>query len=174
MMCRRITERRLPYIYLAGKIEKNCWRSRLVTGLREHSWDEGPLEQSTFCYVGPFFVSCDHGCYHGQETHGVGSGCSPVLEIARSEVRALCDAAISKADLVFCYITALDCFATQNEIGWTQAQGIPLVIAFAPGIASAAFNEMWFACVRAAWVQFNVTEDALPELFDRALRRYAS
>jgi len=63
-------------LYLAGKVEKNCWRHSLVNKLREADWDNAPLLAAveiggeTFDYVGPFFVSCDHGCYHGDGTHG--------------------------------------------------------------------------------------------------------
>jgi hypothetical protein len=163
---------RLPRVYLAGKISKNCWRNTLVTGLREHSWDDGSLEQSNFYYVGPFFVGCDHGCYHRPKNHGFRRGCSADLEIARSEIAALCRSAVRKADLLFAYITAFDCYGTLVEIAWAQEADIPVVIAFAPSIASAESNEMWFACVRAAWVQFDVTESDLPEVFARALRRY--
>jgi len=64
-------------IYLAGKVTKNCWRHKIVDGLRGKDWDDGPLpcavyiDGESFDYTGPFFVSCDHGCYHGEGTHGV-------------------------------------------------------------------------------------------------------
>lgn len=63
-------------IYLGGKVEKNCWRHKIVDGLRGKDWDDGPLpcavhiDGESFDYAGPFFVSCDHGCYHGPQTHG--------------------------------------------------------------------------------------------------------
>ena len=58
-------------VYLAGKISKNDWRHQLIAGLRNHSWEDGPLTQSGFTYVGPFFISCDHGGFHGPNTHGM-------------------------------------------------------------------------------------------------------
>lgn len=69
-------------IYLAGKIWPNCWRHRIVSGLRSaivtgdgstmHEWPilEGAIS-GLHDYVGPFFVSCDHGCAHGLQSHGV-------------------------------------------------------------------------------------------------------
>lgn len=162
----------LPKVYLAGKISKHCWRHTLVSHLREHSWDDGPLEQFYFCYVGPFFVGCDHGCYHRPENHGCFQGCSPDCDIPKYEITGLCYAAIRKAQLVFCYITSKDCFGTLVEIGVAHALGIPVVIAFAPGIACEESNEMWFACAGAVRVKYDVTEYSLNEVFDSALRRY--
>lgn len=63
-------------LYLAGKVAKNCWRHKIIDGLRGKDWSDGPLpcavqvDGESFDYVGPFFVSCDHGCYHGHGTHG--------------------------------------------------------------------------------------------------------
>jgi hypothetical protein len=63
-------------LYLAGKVSKNCWRHSIVKNLRSADWDNSPLPSAVvvggeqFDYVGPFFVSCDHGCYHGDGTHG--------------------------------------------------------------------------------------------------------
>lgn len=85
-------------IYLAGKINKNCWRHSIVTGLKNASsplpafvetepepghgqqldLPEWPvLKNAIFgChdYVGPYFRSCDHGCFHGDGRHGVAAG----------------------------------------------------------------------------------------------------
>lgn len=63
-------------IYLAGKVSKRCWRHKIVRDLRSADWENAPLRSAVcvngeaFDYVGPFFVSCDHGCYHGDGTHG--------------------------------------------------------------------------------------------------------
>lgn len=77
-------------IYLAGKIAKNDWRHDIVNDLRGagdvhseiESYNLGDkcwpiLRQSILGkhdYVGPYFVACDHGCYHGDSSHGVGVG----------------------------------------------------------------------------------------------------
>jgi hypothetical protein len=81
-------------IYLAGKIDRNDWRHTIVADLRtafnEDFYDgishkHGPivadpsyrwpvLRRSIFNhhnYTGPFFISCNHGCAHGDNLHGV-------------------------------------------------------------------------------------------------------
>src|ERR1700730_9535978 len=66
--------------YLAGKISKNGWRHRLVPRLSDSPWAEsGPITEMPILkngiapglhYSGPYFVACDHGCFHGPNTHG--------------------------------------------------------------------------------------------------------
>lgn len=61
--------------YFAGKINKNCWRHQIVGGLRDSYLPESRVreirmdEHGDDLYVGPFFMSCDHGCFHGKDTH---------------------------------------------------------------------------------------------------------
>lgn len=162
--------RRLPKVYLAGKIRKNCWRHDLVSGLRDHHWDFGPLKQATFIYVGPFFVSCDHGCYHGRNSHGKVAGCWPDRDSDQRMVARLCRDAVHSADLVFCYIDAPDCYGTIAEIERANVLGIPVVIAFAPGIACAKDNDFWFACTSAYDVYYNVYKCELAALLQYAVK----
>jgi nucleoside 2-deoxyribosyltransferase len=82
-------------------------------------------------------------------------------------------AAVKKADLLFCYIDSQDCFGTLVEVGFAIAHNVPVVIAFAPDVASPVDNEFWFACVTARWVIYNVNACELPEYLKHALRRYA-
>ena len=70
-----------PNIYIAGKIGKNDFRHALIPGLREHHPDSGPLDCGAFRYVGPFFESCDHGCRHGRNSHGVLGEFEPSCEL---------------------------------------------------------------------------------------------
>jgi nucleoside 2-deoxyribosyltransferase len=84
----------------------------------------------------------------------------------------LCLGAVTKADLLFCYIDSNDCYGTLVEIGYALAQNVPMVIAFAPGVASAVHNDFWFACVKARWVAYGVSEQELPSHLMRAIRRY--
>lgn len=78
-------------IYLAGKIAKNDWRHSIVNtiwagfsdqfyqdygkttiGNPNYRWPL--LRRAIFnqhTYTGPFFISCDHGCAHGDNLHGV-------------------------------------------------------------------------------------------------------
>jgi len=171
---------RRPKIYLAGKISKNCWRHKLVKGLREQSWDDGPLEQDSFTYIGPFFVNCDHGCFHSNNTHGVitlpeQNVCPNRLNQYQSstphrDVANFCFDAVAKSNLVFCYINGNDCYGTVTEIGYAISRGIPVVIAFAPGFATNEDNDFWLACSMAAWVLYDVEESQLPDLLNRAIQ----
>jgi hypothetical protein len=167
----------LPRVYLAGKIRKNCWRHRLVSGLRAHHWSLGPLPQERFTYIGPFFVGCDHGCFHRPNSHGnrTGSGIAlcPTQNANKREIARLCRESVGNADLVFCFIDSLDCFGTLAEIERAHTLGIRVVIAFAPGIASANDNDMWFVCTSANRVHYNVSECKLPALLKRTIKELA-
>jgi hypothetical protein len=172
-----------PSVYLAGKIRKHCWRHRLVSGLRDHTWSDGVLQQEGFVYLGPFFVGCDHGCFHNKNSHGAvairGNNLCPGRDInsefdgVHQEVTNLCMAAVKKADILFCYIDSLDCFGTLVEVGFAIAHNVPVIIAFAPSVASPVDNDFWFPCVSAKWVIYNVNTWELPEYLKHALRRYA-
>lgn len=172
----------LPNVYLAGKVAKNGFRNHLVQGLRNHRWSDGILEQMTFNYTGPFFVSCDHGCFHNPDSHGVImskelSACPhrdkyEDFNFQRNEIGQLCMHAILRSDLVFCYIDSPDCYGTLVEIGYAIADGIPLIIVFAPGLGSLESNEFWFACTFAKQVIYDVTEDELKIIFNDCLRRW--
>lgn len=74
-------------IYLAGKIYPNDWRHSIVTDLRnalEQPGDAWTLYKETewpvgnraifgcYDYVGPYFIGCDHGGFHGENSHGYG------------------------------------------------------------------------------------------------------
>ncbi|PUE41636.1 hypothetical protein [Limnohabitans sp. Bal53] len=152
-------------IYLAGKIGKNDWRHKLMPGLRGHSWSLGSIATRDFTYAGPFFQSCDHGCLHGPSTHGVGAGtgtCTEEIIYSPADIIRLNDAALQKADLVFAYITAIDCHGTMVEIGRASNQPFTrIVIAFAPGIDS---KDFWYATKRAAAVHEHVRECCLAEI----------
>lgn len=151
-------------IYLAGKISKNCWRHSIVAGLREALPDlvscprgetepipEWPLlTQAVFGehhYAGPFFASCDHGCFHGEDSHGIGAQAEfpQPTEKHHSHQRAnavvvrRCMEAISKADLVFAWIDCLDCYGTITEIGHAHALGKRIWIA-----GPRPLRDMWF------------------------------
>ena len=119
------TTGRVPHIYLAGKFRKGCWRHSLVSGLRDHSWSDGVLPQRDYVYVGPFFVGCDHSCFHNKNSHGAGAvrgvnacsgrGVEAEFDAPHREVENLCLEAVGKADLLFCYIDSTDCHGTLGE-----------------------------------------------------------
>jgi hypothetical protein len=170
-------------IYLAGKISKNDWRHKLIPNLCTLGWESGPVAQDDFLYVGPFFVSCDHGCYHGSSTHGqvnsFESNPCPGLDdqnpfdFNRRVISQRCLSAVLASDLVFAYIESSDCFGTLFEIGAAYAWRRKVVIAFAPGIASRTHNDFWFSCAQASLVHYDVAIEDLPDVIRSATGKHA-
>lgn len=117
-------------IYMAGKVEQNCWRGDITLGLRSAGlnsderldWPRFLIPGTRLEYVGPYFVSCDHGCSHGDMTHGQGPGCSDTAPAAKDLSRA-CLSAVRDADWIFCWINQLDCYATLIELGYAARDG---------------------------------------------------
>lgn len=144
-------------IYLAGKIEKNCWRRALVPAVREafaegecNTGDRGwpmkwpILNESIFdvhSYTGPFFMSCDHGCFHGDDAHGLGANSIAHHNDAGrpAEVTRLCFDAIDRSDVVFAWIDAHDCYGTIAELGYARAKGKHVWVA-----GKRHYRDMWF------------------------------
>lgn len=166
-------------IYLAGKIGKLDWRHRIVNELSrsvtgvcfDSASDPFPeiMEFSIFNehhYVGPFFVGCDHGCFHGSNTHGQASvhehetpGDRTQLEIRN---RAL--SGIKRCDLFFAYIESEDCYGTLFEIGYAKALGKKIVI-----LTNGVMKDLWFSLVADVNVEvFDITfqgENSSPQNF---------
>jgi hypothetical protein len=101
-------------IYLAGKIRKQCWRHAIVKDLHMTNgniaggtcpdpdvWDACTwpiLPKAVFGahdYVGPYFFSCDHGCWH-RTPHAAADNVRD-----RRHVVTACKKAIASADVVF-------------------------------------------------------------------------
>lgn len=163
--------RKPPKLYLAGKIKKNDFRHLIVAGLREFSHHDGPIETKDFIYVGPFFVSCDHGCYHQAGSHGVihDDGCIGDPAGTRRDVIKRNNAALDSADLVFAYIDATDCHGTLIELGraTAKAKNKKLVIAFAPWVD---LDDFWYGAMQVDSVQYDVKASDLRELIFKELR----
>ncbi len=156
-----------PNLYLAGKIGKNDWRHHLVPDLRGHLWEDGPIQTDAFSYVGPFFVSCDHGCRHGPNLRGaVGNECGP--NVTQLEVIDSNNASLDSADLVFTYITAPDCYGTLIEIGWALKAGTRVVVAFAPGIP---VQEFWYGALQSDAIHTDVRECCLAAILATELQK---
>ena len=156
-----------PNVYLAGKIGKNDWRHSLVPNLRERTWRDGPIETDSFSYIGPFFVSCDHGCSHNPEGHGMVQECAS-RDYTHEDVIKLNTGAIAKADIVFAYITAPECYGTIFEIGVATAKGKRVVMAFAPDINA---DEFWFSSMQCAAVHHNVRPCCLVEILAAEIKK---
>jgi Nucleoside 2-deoxyribosyltransferase like len=165
----KTTAIRPPKVYLAGKIRKNCWRYSLVSGLRAHHWDQGDLPQATFTYVGPHFVSCDHGCAHQPTQHGAENSCVLDDSVPRQEVVQLCFTALQNSDLVFCYIDSRDCYGTLVEIGYAIAMKKVVVVALSEKLDRLTRNEHWFGCTGATKAYYAVREKDLPSLLSTCL-----
>ncbi len=129
---------------MAGKVYFNCWRHDLVPDLRMYMEEEEyiDLKQITtedFIYTGPFFLSCDHGCYHGNNTHGVmGQGCVEP-DIEGKMVQEKCFEGINRADIVYAWLDSEDSFGTFVELGYAYSLGKEIWIGYP------SFNvDMWF------------------------------
>jgi hypothetical protein len=157
---------RSPIIYFAGKIGRNDWRHNILSNhLLRYAIDasEGrdlfnpgfTLDCEIYTYGGPFFLSCDHGCYHGQNNHGAGvvnQGCgngpfhsSYDVHQRRARVFKVNRARVLRADYVFAYLESSDCYGTLLELGIASAKKIPTVIGFAPELSQSNRDDLWMA-----------------------------
>ncbi|MBO7710583.1 MAG: hypothetical protein J6S83_08950 [Lachnospiraceae bacterium] len=147
-------------VYLAGKIGHHGWREKIVQRVDELP-DEIYIKKPSATYIdglyttGPFFICCDHGCYHGAESHGVGAysdadfdtnhGFYPDLcsgtGVPSELVPIICKNQITSSDFVFAYIDSDSCFGTLCEIGFAVGKGIPVVTMFA---SKELRKSMWF------------------------------
>jgi hypothetical protein len=168
-------------IYLAGKIHKNDWRHSIVAGLTNALTDTAfplwpELPNAIFghhTYVGPYFVGCDHGCYHGDNAHGSGladtapCGIGPVYQ--PEHIWQRCQMAIDHADVVFAWIESEDCYGTLVELGWAAAAGKQIWIA-----GPRRFPELWIAYRLAQKVafQFKLADSALWQFLKPGPRLY--
>ncbi len=146
---------RLPKstVYLAGKIAKDDWRTKLFGKRFGGVFEEEDLFnpdlrielEGCFSYVGPFFVACDHGCAHGRATLGAAGGCGVEgmrLDDWHQKIFDINRHRLSMAEVVFAYINETDCHGTLIELGLAHAQRKSIVVAFGPDIVP---DELWMA-----------------------------
>ena len=151
---------RLPRVYFAGKIAKGDWRTAVAPDLRSlmpncrgvgepvAAFPDGLLAcDGRLIYTGPFFVGDDHGCGHGDGSHGLGAhGPACFTGATRAEVVRLCRHWLERSDLVFAWVDTDDCFGTVAEIGYAVALGKPVYL-YGPRSARTALRQeqdMWF------------------------------
>lgn len=153
-----------PRFYLAGKIGKNDWRHEIVPDLRGAIYPdddqhllfdiEYTLDCGLFDYGGPFFVSCDHGCFHGGNNHGVGvisndGGDDPIpansIAKRRKRVFGINLRRLERATHVFAYLESADCYGTLIELGYAAMRGTPLTVGFSPALPLATRDDLWMA-----------------------------
>jgi hypothetical protein len=159
-------------LYLAGKIDKHDWRHNIVPDLR--NWDyylltsgysldrlqEWPVWHGVILgnhdYTGPYFIGCDHGCYHGSNEHGYGinsNGCGSSGTFAHTQVFTMCHAAIQKCDVFFAWIDTTDCYGTIAEIGLAYGLRRKILVA-----GPKMFDDMWFVYQMASRKQFGIRD----------------
>jgi hypothetical protein len=156
-----------PVVYLAGKIGKNDWRHELVEELRSYGSNElyeDPTKEwpilpnaieGGFSYSGPFFIACDHGCSHGENTHGYDEGClGPAFydEIKRRDntqrkvhIAEQCRKALERSDYVFAWIDDLTAYGTLFELGYAKALGKKIFLAIPEHFHDE--RELWFSFI---------------------------
>lgn len=159
-----------PRIYFGGKIAKNDWRYDLGAEPETENYEFRPnypwQEHETslnvgdkripYTYTGPFFQSCDHGCYHGENTHGVGlisetrtyleddtetpwAGCGGEV-YERANVRDKCLEAIRRSDVMFIWLDSMSAYGTLVEAGYAHALEKCIWVAH----DSFNYDDMWF------------------------------
>lgn len=148
--------------YLAGKIRHTCWRHEIVSELRdasqvEHSFASFIMErsiQSFHHYCGPFFISCDHGCYHGESAHGrktlhYDCGSTHHDNFGEDSAYFNCIENLKHADTFFAWIDEMDCYGTIFEMGIAHKSNIPIYVGIDAKIGSPVRNHMWFPLFQA-------------------------
>lgn len=142
-------------VYCAGKIAKNDWRHTLFPGLRDAVdtyGAEGPDRfpevgptRGEFEYCGPYFLSCDHGCYHGDSEHGIGAlGAECGVEGETGvKVPLLCNQWLQRSEVLFVWLDDPTAYGTITEIGMAYATG-RLIWLYRPHAAGAWLQDAWF------------------------------
>ena len=152
----------MPSVYLAGKVGHTDWRHSLFplrhVELRYQApmdrvvLDQEPLTRDGFEYAGPYFLSDDHGCFHGPTRHGlIDPGWADGVSVAdenfpqhleRRTVLNSCLYWLSTAKAVFCWIDSETAYGTLVEIGYAAALQKTIFVAFSGEID---VPELWFA-----------------------------
>jgi cold shock CspA family protein len=137
-------------IYFAGRVSPNDWRHSLVSFdiSSADTWRETARLKMPDgnIYVGPFFVACDHRCYHGNNSHGASDrrGIGECLGVVtQSEIFKKALDGIKSCDLFFAWAGPdfNEAYGTLVEIGLAHSLGKKIVIAYHPSISS----DQWFA-----------------------------
>ncbi len=165
-------------VYLAGKISKNGWRHKLFPGLRandsaspepsESRW-QPVLVRDGFEYCGPYFISCDHGCMHGEGSHGVAAaqlyetaGHADACVPSQPHIINMCKEWMQASSIVFCWMDSPTAYGTLVELGWAAMLGKPVAIFFKNYRLEHA---MWFATNLAEFCGHQETVEEAWEMF---------
>ncbi len=140
-------------IYLAGKISRTDWRNEIINTYGIQPSDENKTINGDI-YTGPYFVSCNHGCSHGESKHGILGGCGngndngiqnelmcefgsncnhygmDTNSETQDEIPKLCLGWIDKCDVLFAWINSNDCYGTIAEIGYAYGKNKEIWIGY--------------------------------------------
>jgi hypothetical protein len=176
-------------VYLAGKIQKNDWRHSIFPELRTAELLNGVGRVEALgdglTYAGPYFVSCGHGCAHGEGDHGRGSsekGCfvskrNGDLNL-RMKVAKNCLKSLDSATFVFCWIEDFTAFGTLFELGYARAMNKPTFVAIKKRTEGNELNsDLWFCLTQAqkwiesespisAWAEFKLWQKKRKQVAD--------
>lgn len=177
-----------PHVYLAGKISLCDWRMPIV-GYRcggLYGGDNVDITKYRIKYLcknknestvqevtitGPWFLACDHGCYHGDNSHGLGInklGCNIANDdnYSEREVYDICLKQIDNSNLVFAYIDDDTCYGSIYEISYAISHDKYVVIIFAN---ENLMSDMWFICQGADIVDVLKENQTIKEKFDEII-----
>lgn len=148
-------------VYFAGKITKNGWRQELIDLRSEVFWalnqdnlafetlvQNGIEIDNSFIYNGPYMFGCDHGCFHGKESHGLGANinyeCGGFQPLQPKDIFELCKTLVKSSDVVFCYLDEMDAYGTIWELSWAHAHNIPVYLYYSDQLRLRDVNDLWF------------------------------
>ena len=165
-------------VYLAGKIEKNCWRHDIALQLRGVSeitdyngnyyfgtptrrtkinhFKQTELDSisKNLFITGPFFLACDHGCYHRDSSlHALGSDIEQPYycngeehkdTLTGEDVKEICLHQIEKSDYIFCWLDdrASNPFGTIYELGYAKSLNKQIIICFSSIFAMLKYKDL--------------------------------
>ncbi len=146
-------------IYMAGKIRKGDWREVFIPNMRKigsslydqlgNAYFEWPIERmgNGHYYTGPYFVACDHGCFHGPNQHGAGArddnNCyGGGIANTRKMVYGACRTAMIMSNTIFAWIDSPDCYGTIAELGIAAGEYGKKVDIWIAGPQE--FDDLWF------------------------------
>lgn len=161
-------------VYLAGKIRSNGWRESIIHMRNEENLFGGEYPKSKliemfkhgylpcitdYVITGPFFLACDHSCYHGEGSHGVGvnkEGCGTAYgdNFTEEEVIDVCKYQIEHSDIIFAFINDDTCYGSLFELGYAKSLGKKIIVVFD---TTKRQKDMWFIANNADCV-FNLED----------------
>lgn len=172
-------------IYLAGKISHRDWRQQIVDirngVMYQGDYNVSKIKNLKLSYnndidiVGPFFLSCDHSCYHGENNHGLGincpNGCYGENTFTEKQVNYICLSQIRRADVVFAYIDDTTCYGSLFELGYAKALNKPIFILYNLKNRD-LLKDMWFINQSSYTYDVDANYENIKEAFDEMIKEF--